>query len=47
MKSELLQEADRSGEYQSSRKGKRQCAVVDLLFALVIRAQKAQETKDR
>jgi hypothetical protein len=36
MKSELLQEANGGRENQSSREGKRQRVVVDLLFALVI-----------
>jgi hypothetical protein len=42
MKSKHLQEADQGGKNQSSGEGKRQGAVVDLLFALVIRAQEAQ-----
>ncbi|MGA8408833.1 MAG: hypothetical protein WB680_16775, partial [Candidatus Acidiferrales bacterium] len=45
-KSETLEEADGHGKNKRSRKGKRQRLVVDLLFALIIGMQKAQEEQD-
>lgn len=47
MKSKHLQEADQCGKNQSSGERKRQCAVVDLLLAFVIRAQEAHQKEDR
>ncbi len=47
METEALEEADSRRKNQCSCKGKRQGAVVDLLFALVIRPEKAQQEQDR
>lgn len=46
MKTEALEEADSRREGQSSDKSKRQCAVVDLAFVLIIRPKEAQEKQD-
>jgi hypothetical protein len=41
MKTETLEKADSDSEGQSSDKSKRQGAVVDLPFVLIVRVQKA------
>jgi hypothetical protein len=46
MKSEVLKETDSGGKDERTGKGKRQCAVVDLLLALIIGTQKAQQEQD-
>ena len=46
MKSEALEETDSCGKNERSGKSKGQCAVVDLLFALIIGTQKAQQEQN-
>ena len=45
METEALQEADSQRKNQRPGKGKRQCTVVDLLFAFIIRPESATETE--
>jgi hypothetical protein len=46
MESEPLEKADSPRKKQCSREGKRQGAVVDLPFVLVIRPKKVQQEQD-
>jgi hypothetical protein len=46
METEPLKEADSGRKNQCSRKGKRQGAVVDLPFVLIIRPEEAQQEQD-
>jgi hypothetical protein len=46
MEAEALKEADSRRKNQCSCKGKRQGAVVDLPFVLIIRLKKAQQEQD-
>jgi hypothetical protein len=47
MKAEALEEPDRCRKYQGSDKRKREGAIVDLPFVLIIRAKKARQEQDR